>query len=80
MAEEQKTPEQQDEGGLTVNVDMKTAQALKCQEYDKRIAEAEFAVADLKKQKMSYIFESNVQLLALQAKQQQQGTQLKTPS
>jgi hypothetical protein len=64
--------QQLQEGEIGINVDFKTAQILKCMEYDKVIAEAEATVSDLKKQKATYIFESNVQLITLQYKQQQE--------
>lgn len=46
-----------------INIDNNTAFSLKLQEFDKNIAIAEAQVADLKKQKFSYIYDSNVQLI-----------------
>jgi len=55
---------------IDVNIDQATATALKVQEFEKLIAEAEFAVYDLKKQKAAYIYDTNIQSLIKQAQQQ----------
>ena len=58
---------------IQLNVDPAVAMNLTVQEFDKKIAEAEAVVADLKKQKAAYIYDTNVQALIAAAKQQQQG-------
>jgi hypothetical protein len=45
------------------NVDTMTAMTLEVQKFDKKIAEAEAAVAELKRQKATYIFDTNIQNL-----------------
>lgn len=54
------------------NVDVITAMTLETQRFDKRIAEAEAIVADLKRQKASYIFDTNIQQLQLLAQKRAQ--------
>ena len=54
---------------IDIDVDQATATAMKVQEFDKLIAEAEANVAELKKQKATYIYEANVQSLIQQAQQ-----------
>ena len=63
MAEETKKME--------IEADASTILTLKLHEYDKKIAEAEAAVADLKKQKATFIYESNIQLIIGQFKARQ---------
>ena len=48
-----------------IDIDIGTAFALKLQEFDKRIAEAEFQVASLKKEKLTYIYDQNVQQVVM---------------
>ena len=57
---------------INLNVDPGTAINLNAMEYDKKISEAEAVVADLKKQKAAYIYDSNVQSLLAQAQAQKQ--------
>lgn len=56
---------------INLNVDAGTALNLTIMEFDKKIGEAEAVVADLKKQRSAYIYDSNVSLLVKQAQQQQ---------
>lgn len=58
-------------GQINIDVDAQTAVAIKVQEFDKLIAEAEENVASLKKQRAAYIYETNVQNLIKQAQQKQ---------
>jgi hypothetical protein len=51
-----------------IHVDIATAMTIECQRFDKKIAEAEAQVADLKRQKASYIFDTNIQQLLTQKK------------
>ncbi len=44
-----------------IDIDLGTAFSLKLQEFDKKIAEAELVVATLKKDKISYVYDQNVQ-------------------
>lgn len=62
----EKTQEQPQE---QINIDMQTAFSLKLQEFDKKIAEAEFAVADLQKQRATYIYDQNVQQIVMAHKE-----------
>lgn len=55
---------------VRLNVDPQTALNLTAQEYDKRITEAEAIVAELKKQKAAYIYDTNVKVLLASAQQQ----------
>jgi hypothetical protein len=48
-----------------IDIDIGTAFNLKIQEFDKKIAEAEFVVYDLKKQKCTYIYDQNVQQIVM---------------
>jgi hypothetical protein len=48
---------------LEIEVEPQVAFNLKLQEFDKAIATAEAQVYDLKKQKMSFVYDRNVQLL-----------------
>lgn len=48
-----------------INVDPATAFNLKLQEFDRKIAEAELAVATLKKEKACFIYDQNVQQIVL---------------
>jgi hypothetical protein len=54
---------------IEIEVDMQTAFQLKLQEFDKVIAIAEAQAADLKKQKMSTIYDYNLQMITEQHKQ-----------
>lgn len=62
------TPEAQPQGEQ-ISIDMGTAFNLKLQEFDKKIAEAEFTVYDLKKQRASYIYDQNVQQIVAMHKE-----------
>ena len=55
---------------IDITVDAATAFGLRVQEFDKVIAEGEARVADLKRQKATYIYDTNLQ--AVLAKSQQQ--------
>jgi len=55
--------EKKEEDIPTIQVDPETEFTLKLQEFDRDIATAEAQVADLKKQKMEYIYNSNVNLI-----------------
>lgn len=57
-----------------VNLDAQTFFAIKLQEFDKMIAEAEENVASLKKQKAAYVYDTNVQQILQQQQQQSQAT------
>ena len=61
MAEEVKVQEEQKP--LEITVDPQVAFNLKLQEFDKAIAVAEAQVYELKKQKMSFVYDRNVQIL-----------------
>jgi len=54
---------------VQLNVDPNTALNITAQEFDKKITEAEAVVADLKKQKAAYIYDTNIQMLLAAAKQ-----------
>lgn len=56
---------------INIDVDAATAVAIKVQEFDKNITELEAQVADMKRQKATYIYESNIQKLIKQAQQRQ---------
>jgi hypothetical protein len=58
---------------INLNVDAVTALNLTVMEFDKKITEAESVVADLKKQRAAYIYDTNVGLLVRQAQQQGQS-------
>ena len=60
--DEPKEPEQSTET-LEVTVDQETAFGLKLQEFDKNISIAEHQVAQLKMQKASFIYDSNLSLI-----------------
>ena len=62
MSEEQ-VVQQPEQKPLEIEVDPQVAFNLKLQEYDKAIATAEAQVYDLKKQKMSFVYDRNVQIL-----------------
>lgn len=50
-------------GETIINIPPETQFELKLQEFDKKIAIAELNVADLKKQKAEFIYDSNVQMI-----------------
>jgi len=52
-----------------IDIDGATAFHLKLQEFDKKISEAELAVAELKKQKATFIYDNNVQQIVLAHKE-----------
>ena len=60
MDNETKAPENEQ---LNITIDNETAFQLKLQEFDKNIANAEFQVSDLKRQKMDFIYSRNVQMI-----------------
>lgn len=60
---------QSEQPEIQINVEPAVAMNLTVQEFDKRIAEAEANVADLKKQKAAFIYDTNVQALIKQAQQ-----------
>jgi len=55
----------------TLTVDAVTAFGLRTQEFDKVIAEAEARVADLKRQKATFIYETNFKAVMERAQQSQ---------
>jgi hypothetical protein len=59
-----------------INIDVGTAFNLKLQEFDKKIAEAEHAVATLKKDKAAYIYDQNVQQIVFNHKEQMLKNQI----
>ena len=63
---------------MIFDVDVVTAMTLETQKFDKRIAEAESVVAELKKQKAAYIFDTNIQQLLKQ--KQARDTQVRPPT
>lgn len=67
MTEEVKQEQavEQQQQNEKIDIDVGTAFSLKLQEFDKKIAVAEFEVASLKKEKMSYIYDQNVQQIVL---------------
>ena len=67
----QETEQKEEQKQLEIQVDGQTAFQLRIQEFDKNIATAEFQVADLKKQKMEFVYNRNVQMIADTYKQQQ---------
>jgi len=52
-----------------INIDVGTAFALKLQEFDKKIAEAEAIVANLKREKATYVYDQNVQQIVMAHKE-----------
>lgn len=52
-----------------ISIDPGTAFSLKIQEFDKKIAESEFVVASIKKEKMCFIYDQNVQQIVLHHKE-----------
>lgn len=62
------TQQQQD---IQINVDQNTHMVIAIQDFDRKIAEAEAVVANLKKDKANYIYETNVKILIAQAQNQQ---------
>lgn len=60
---------QNQEEPIEVEVDAQTAFQVRVQEFDKHIAIAEQKVAELKAQKMSFIYDNNVQMLTEQHKE-----------
>ena len=55
----------------SITVDEATAFNLKIMEFDKKIAEAETTVADLKRQKATFVYETNVQNVVSMAKKKE---------
>lgn len=70
-APEQQNEQQQPE--ITLNVDQNTHMMIAIQDYDRKIADAEATVANLKKEKANFIYETNVNFLINQAKQEQES-------
>lgn len=56
---------------VQIKVDPSIAVTIEVMKFDKKIAEAEAVVADLKKQRASYIYDQNIQALLAQYNQQQ---------
>jgi hypothetical protein len=50
---------------MDINIDAGTAFNLKLQEFDKKIANAEWQVASLKKERATYIYDQNVQQIVM---------------
>ncbi len=67
---QENAPETQPE--IELNVDPQTHLLVTVQDFDRKIADAKAAVANLESQKASYIYETNVKLLINQAKQQEE--------
>ena len=76
VSSEPNTPAQPEQQGEQIEVDQGTAFSLKIQEFDKKIAEAEAAVADLKKQKFAYIYDENVRTVVMAHKEKAIKAQL----
>ena len=64
------TNKQSESKEITINVDKQTAFNLKVLEYDKLICDSEAVTADLKKQRMSFIFDTNIQLIQEKSKEE----------
>lgn len=62
--------------GEEVHVDANVAFNVRLQEFDKLICEAEVQVADLKKQKATFIYDTNVRQIMAQAKEQKLRAEL----
>ena len=60
---------------IQIDVDPTVLMALKTQEFDKKIAEAKVLVAELEKQKASFIYDTNIQMLINQAEQKKKQDQ-----
>jgi hypothetical protein len=71
LAEEKKEEQKPEQKQLEIEIDGETAFTLKLQEFDKNIALAECQVADLKRQKIEFAYNRNVQMIADNYKQQQ---------
>ena len=56
---------------VQIKVDPSVAVTIEVMKFDKKIAEAESVVADLKKQRAVYIYDMNIQALLAQYNQQQ---------
>lgn len=54
-----------DKSGEHIDIDTRTAFNLKLQEFDKKIADAEYQVYALKKERASYIYDQNVQQIVM---------------
>jgi hypothetical protein len=48
---------------VKIEIDPASAMALRLQEFDKKIAEAEATVANLKLQRATFLYDTNVQLI-----------------
>ena len=72
---QQTTEEKKQE--LNIDIDPGTAFSLKMQEFDKKIAEAELTVATIKKDKSTFIYDSNVQQIVLHHREKVLETQIK---
>ena len=75
-SDEQKTEQKTDQKPLEITIDPETAFQLKLQEFDKAIAIAEAQAADLKKQKIEFIYNRNVQLITEAYKKNQMQKQV----
>jgi hypothetical protein len=53
---------------IKIDVDSATLMTLEVQKFDKKIAEMKAQVADLKRQKAAYIFDTNIQILLAKQK------------
>lgn len=65
------TANTQQQSDIQINVDQNTHMAIALQDFDRKIAEAEVTVANLKRDKANYIYETNVKILIAQAQNQQ---------
>ena len=57
------TPNVEKSEPIKIEVDSASAMVLKQQEFDKKIAEAEALVSNLKLQKATFLYETNLQVL-----------------
>ena len=55
---------------IQLNVDPQTHMTITVQDYDRKIAAAEATVANLKKERVDYVYDTNVKILIAQAEQQ----------
>lgn len=75
MVETNQTSAQETQPKIQIDVDPTVLMALKTQEFDKKIAEAKVLVAELEKQKASFIYDTNIQMLINQAEQKKKQEQ-----
>ena len=66
---QQQQPAQAQQQPIDLEVEPGVAFTMKLQEFDKRIAEAEAVSADLKRQRATFIYETNLQNLVTRQQQ-----------